>query len=85
MKLKKVDFDEYAEDYDTLLGQQLNFFSEDVDYYARYKVDLVAELLGADATDKPLKILEFGCGTGRNLVTFRQLFPNAELTGGDIS
>ena len=83
-KTPKVDFDEYAEDYDELLDQQLNFFSQDVDYYAKYKVDLVAEdLKHKDIT--PTKILEFGCGVGRNLISFKAMYPEAELTGYDIS
>lgn len=34
---------------------------------------------------KPARILEVGCGTGRNLISLRRIFPNAELTGVDLS
>lgn len=33
----------------------------------------------------PRKILEVGCGTGKNLVALHKRFPKAELTGMDLS
>lgn len=33
----------------------------------------------------PRRILEVGCGTGRNLVSLRRLFPEAHVTGVDLS
>lgn len=35
--------------------------------------------------DKKLRILEVGCGTGRNLVALAERFPNAKITGIDLS
>lgn len=37
------------------------------------------------AQHNPSHILEVGCGTGKNLVTLCQRFPDAELVGVDIS
>lgn len=34
---------------------------------------------------KPKRILEIGCGTGRNLVWLRSAFPEASITGLDVS
>ena len=34
---------------------------------------------------QPRKILEVGCGTGKNLAELRRYFPGAELTGVDLS
>lgn len=34
---------------------------------------------------RPARILEVGCGTGRNLVSLRRRFPAAALTGVDLS
>lgn len=34
---------------------------------------------------KPERILEVGCGTGRNLSSLQRIFPQAEITGLDLS
>lgn len=36
-------------------------------------------------SEKPLNILEVGCGTGYNLVQLRWMYPNANITGVDLS
>ena len=35
--------------------------------------------------DRPRRILEIGCGTGRNLAVLAQRFPQAQITGLDLS
>lgn len=35
--------------------------------------------------NSPIKILEVGCGTGKNLAYLAQTFPKAQLTGLDVS
>jgi S-adenosylmethionine-diacylgycerolhomoserine-N-methlytransferase len=35
--------------------------------------------------DAPRRILEVGCGTGRNLVELARRFPQAQVTGADLS
>lgn len=37
------------------------------------------------AVSNPQRILEVGCGTGRNLQSLRRIFPHAEITGVDLS
>lgn len=39
----------------------------------------------AEAQPAPKRILEVGCGTGRNLVALARRFPHAQLTGVDLS
>ncbi len=39
----------------------------------------------AQASVSPKRILEVGCGTGRNLESLARRFPSAELTGVDLS
>ncbi len=46
--------------------------------------DLILEL-AAGAQPHPARILEIGCGTGRNLVRLARLFPHAHLTGVDLA
>jgi len=42
-------------------------------------------VMEAFAAPPPRRILEVGCGTGRNLVRLCRRFPKAELTGVDLS
>lgn len=79
--MKKVDFDKYAEDYDEILGDQLNFFNRDNEYFARYKVECIKE----HVKGTPRTILEYGCGTGRNLGFLKGAFREARIYGCDIS
>ena len=37
------------------------------------------------ASSQPTRILEIGCGTGKNLVRLREMFPGVDLTGLDLS
>ena len=37
------------------------------------------------ASFQPTRILEIGCGTGKNLVRLREMFPGVDLTGLDLS
>lgn len=79
--MKKVDFDEYAREYNDLLREGTGFFTEDETYFARYKVGIAARKMGR----APARILEFGCGIGRNIPYLRAAFPGAEVMGSDVS
>ena len=37
------------------------------------------------ASDAPIEILEVGCGTGVNMVELAKIYPNARITGLDVS
>ena len=77
----RVDFDKYTSDYNLLLQEGTGFFSKNDAYFARYKVDLMRSRL----TQPVKKILEYGCGIGRNIPFIREAFPQAEIIGTDIS
>ena len=77
----KVDFDDYTANYNQLLREGTGFFSSNEEYFAKYKVNLVC-----DQVDTPVnRILEYGCGIGRNIPYLQQAFPNAVIMGSDIS
>jgi SAM-dependent methyltransferase len=78
-------FDAFADDYDAERRKNLGMLGRNLDAFARYKVQLTAELLSSRNCSPPEKILEFGCGIGTNLPFFRQQFPRAKLYGCDIS
>lgn len=78
---EKIDFDDYSADYDGLLHESTKLYTEDTEYFAKYKVDLTREGLHA-----PIKrVLEYGCGTGRNIQFLQAAFPQAEVVGTDVS
>ena len=79
--MKKDNFDQFAESYDEILREQLKFFGEEHEYFSEYKIKIIKKYL--DKT--PNKILEYGCGIGRNLKYLRQEFHDAEIYACDIS
>ncbi len=79
--MRKVDFDQYVEEYDELLNENVSFFSKDDTYFARYKVDLVKK----NTIKKPMSILEYGAGIGRNLPFLSEDFSKSKIWAYDIS
>lgn len=79
---KRVDFDEYTDNYNALLKEGTGFFTSSDEYFAKYKVEIVHKKLQGRIVNS---ILEYGCGIGRNIPYLQQLFPNAVVKGSDIS
>jgi SAM-dependent methyltransferase len=77
----KTNFDRYARDYNQLLKERTNFFSSSEEYFARYKVDILRKNVKFSVS----RLLEFGCGIGRNIPYLRKAFPEATIMGSDIS
>lgn len=77
----KVDFDEYTDNYNELLHESTKFFSTSEEYFAKYKIELVR----SEITRPINRILEYGCGIGRNIRYLQAAFPGAEIIGTDIS
>lgn len=78
--MTKIDFDQYAGQYEALIAAQTNFFDRDNDYFIRYKVERAKQL----ASDVDA-VLDFGCGIGRAMRYFRAAFPKADVVGCDPS
>ena len=77
----KIDFDDYTENYNELLKENTSFFSSSEEYFAKYKIDLVCKKMQF----LPKKILEYGCGIGRNISFLKSAYPDALIIGSDIS
>jgi SAM-dependent methyltransferase len=77
---KKVDFDNYANDYEKLLQDQLNFFSNDRGYFSKYKACRLQKLAPDAKT-----ILDFGAGIGLMIPALQDAFPNSQIFASDIS
>jgi len=81
MNKPKVDFDDYTDNYNSLLRESTGFFTENEAYFAKYKVNILRREV--PATTK--RLLEYGCGIGRNIPFLRAAFPDATIAGSDIS
>lgn len=79
--MQKVNFDDYVDEYDNLLQQETGFFTKSEKFFAQYKADIALKLIGQNIQS----VLEFGCGTGRNLPFLTHNFPEAIFHGSDIS
>ena len=78
---KRVDFDEYVDQYEGLLQNQLAFFSKDRGYFSEYKVALTSEYCATP----PTRVLDFGCGIGLSLPFLARYFPAAQIFATDLS
>ena len=78
--MPRVDFDQYAGQYEAIIAAQTNFFDGDSDYFARYKIELARQLVGSVDS-----VLDFGCGVGRSMPHLRAIFPKAGIVGCDPS
>lgn len=77
----RVDFDNYIENYNQLLNDNTKLFSSNEEYFARYKVDVIRRRTRTSVR----RLLEYGCGIGRNITFLQQAFPDALIMGSDIS
>jgi SAM-dependent methyltransferase len=80
--MNKPEFDRYAEQYDRVLGEAIPEGLNDDNFFAEYKIALMAARSGKFKYER---ILDFGCGAGRSLPFLNQYFPDAELWGYDVS
>lgn len=80
--MTKPEFDKFAAEYDQLLDHAIPDAMDESSYFSEYKVALVDRRL---KTNKPEKILDFGCGTGRSLVHLDKHFPDSAIYGYDVS
>lgn len=75
-----MEFDKFAPNYnETIEGTP--FLGKGHDYFSKYKVDITSGLL----LNRPRTILDFGCGIGNSLRYFLTEFPNAQVSGFDVS
>ena len=79
-----MSFDQYALDYEKHLERGLALSGESSGYFVRERLRLLVKRFASDGF-RPQRIVEFGCGTGNNLLEMRRLWPDAEIFGLDTS
>ena len=80
--MSKPEFDQFAENYNKVLSDSMPTGLAEDRYFAEYKIKIMADRLRG----VPVKrILDYGCGAGRSLVILKEFFPEAEISGYDVS
>lgn len=81
----KSEFDKYARNYDSILNNTLSdVINIDGNYFSEYKVKELFTLC-KEKKLHPIKILNFGCGTGKSEEFFIKYFPHSKIYGYDVS
>lgn len=78
------EFDAFAENYDEALDKGIAISGESKEYFAKGRVDCLAENLRA-LSFVPRRMLDFGCGTGTATPFLLQLPGVQHLTGLEVS
>lgn len=78
-------FDQFANDYNKILGNAIAVSGESADYFVRIKVDMMRELLETKRITSGLRFLDYGCGTGRAFRCLDEVFDSPTYLGLDPS
>lgn len=79
------EFDQYADRYTDLHRASIQASGEEPAYFSRYKAQYMASRSAQHDKERPLDILDFGCGVGNSIPHLRAAFPEARLHGVDPS
>ena len=82
--MAEAEFDAVVTEYRRQHAQSISFAGNDLDYFARYKIDELAKI-ARNAKLDPLSILDFGAGIGNSLKPIREAYPNAAIKCLDVS
>lgn len=82
--MKKAEFDQLADEYESMHKASISASGEEPEFFARYKIqDVATEAMQARIDVQ--NILDFGSGIGNSLPHFANFFPGAGLTCADVS
>jgi ubiquinone/menaquinone biosynthesis C-methylase UbiE len=85
-KPQKHEFDNFADDYSGILDESISFSGERSSFFIELKIKLLHNYIRKELGIKDdLKILDYGCGTGRSAEFVNKYFPNSTFTGVDPS
>lgn len=84
--MDEQEFDRFADEYHDLLSKSISSSGEGPEYFARYKImDMIDVLERTGSKRQILDILDFGGGIGASLPHLSEFFPTANLTLADVS
>jgi len=76
------DFNAFANNYEQKFQDSLGVFAGESNYFARYKIDLLAHLV---ANSEVKSVLDYGSGVGASIPHLRNNFPDSQIWATDIS
>ncbi len=82
--MSDAEFDRFATDYRQVLDRSLAVSGEDSAYFARGRVNWLRRALGPEAGGVRA-LIDYGCGPGNVTPFLLEAFPDARLTGVDVS
>ena len=80
-----AEFDRFADEYLATHAGNIRLSGETPDYFARYKIEETRRRWDAESRAEPSAVLDFGAGIGNSLPHLARLFPQAAITGVDVS
>jgi SAM-dependent methyltransferase len=72
-----------SKEYDYMLNRGIRYSGEDKFYFIRGRVNDLAQQLPSDF--QPVRVLDWGCGIGDTTHYLSEVFPEACITGTDLS
>lgn len=83
--MDKIDFNDYAENYQSLIDESVGMSGESVEYFSNYKLNCLERWFIGGRTDERLRLLDFGSGIGLLSHKIAHRFVNFEVLGYDPS
>ena len=83
--MERSEFDRFADEYAATHRDSLAVTGEEPEYFHRYKIEELSHRYRTQSLRRPARILDFGCGIGNSIPHLRALFPEAQITGLDVS
>lgn len=85
--MNEAEFDKFADEYHAALAAGIKLSGEGPAYFSEYKVADIARAWHADgrSADTPVRVLDFGAGTGNSVPYVHKHFSNAHLSCVDLS
>lgn len=81
------EFDRFAGDYDQLLKKSITASGYDAAYFDEHKIKTVYRdyIVSNEGADTKIKIMNFGCGTGKSEQYINTYFPDCSVCSVDVS
>lgn len=83
--MSNAEFDKYATEYDQMHRKSIAASGYEPSFFDEYKIVELVRYLSEEVSQKPLSILNFGCGIGKSEPLLLKYFPNSKILGIDVS